>query len=100
MQFFVSPFSYADMLHTKSVVLMAVAANDNNASALTPDTEEGSETSRCFLLEFVTTVSDVKLLKLGQWEFEGPATGDGFYAEQDGWSTASFFWSCFDNVFL
>ncbi|KIM43090.1 hypothetical protein M413DRAFT_26286 [Hebeloma cylindrosporum] len=68
----------------ESVVLMAVAANDNNASALTPDTEEGSETSRCCLLEFVTTVSDVNLLKLGQWEFEGPATGDGFYEEQDG----------------
>lgn len=79
------------MPHTKSVVLMAVAANDNNASALTPDTEEGSETSRCFLLEFVTTISDAKLLKLGQWEFEGPATGDGFYEEQDGWSTDSFF---------
>ena len=70
---------------------MAIAANDNNASALTPDTEEGSETSRCFLLEFVTTVSDVKLLKRGQCKFEGPATGDGFFEEQDGWWTDSFF---------
>jgi len=70
--------------HNKSVVLMAVAANDNNASALTPDSEEGSETSRCFLLEFVTTVSDVKLLKLGQWEFDGPAMGNGFFQERDG----------------
>ncbi|KAF8964335.1 hypothetical protein BDZ97DRAFT_1919029 [Flammula alnicola] len=82
-----------------SVVLVAMAENKNDASALTSDASKGSsETSRCVLLEIITTPSDVQLRRLGQWDLNGPANGDNFYEGQDG--NVTFFSTSHDGHFI
>ncbi|KDR82569.1 hypothetical protein GALMADRAFT_237950 [Galerina marginata CBS 339.88] len=83
----------------ESVILVVTAANDSDECALTADTDEGtSHTSRCVLLDFVTTPSEVQLHKLGQWDLDGPAKGDGIYREPDG--TFTFFSTSHDGHFI
>lgn len=68
----------------KSIILVATAATDVSTSASTPDAEEeGSETSRCVMFEFLSSRSDVRLVKLGQGTFNGPATGLGIFFKED-----------------
>ncbi|KAF8158416.1 hypothetical protein B0H34DRAFT_797808 [Crassisporium funariophilum] len=72
----------------ETIYLVAAAATDMSTSAPTPDMEEGSlETSQCVIFEFVNTPSEVRLAKLAQWEFDGPAKGLGIHMEEDGDST-------------
>jgi hypothetical protein len=60
------------------------AATDLSTSARTPDAEEeGSESSRCVMFEFFSSRSDVRLVKLGQGNFNGPATGLGILIKED-----------------
>lgn len=67
----------------KSIILVATASTDVS-SACTPDgEEEGFETSRCVIFEFLSSRSDVRLVKLGQGNFNGPATGLGIFLKED-----------------
>ena len=60
------------------------AATDVSISACTPDAEEECiETSRCVVFEFFSSLSDVRLVKLGQENFNGPATGLGILIKED-----------------
>lgn len=68
----------------KSTILVVTAATDVSTSACTPDAEEECfETSRCVMFEFLSSRSDVKLVKLGQGNFNGPATGLGIFFKED-----------------
>ena len=68
----------------KSIILVATASTDVSISACTPDgEEEGFETSRCVIFEFLSSRSDVRLVKLGQGTFNGPATGLGIFLKED-----------------
>ena len=68
----------------KSIILVATATTDVSTSASTPDAEEeGFETSRCVMFEFLSSRSDVRLVKLGQSKFNGPATGLGIFLKED-----------------
>ncbi|CAA7261526.1 unnamed protein product [Cyclocybe aegerita] len=74
----------------ESTILVALASNNNDANILAAEHEDGaSETSKCVLFEFKSTPLDVQLERLGQWEFDGPAIGDGIHIEDDG--TLTFF---------
>ncbi|KAF9561801.1 hypothetical protein CPC08DRAFT_688535 [Agrocybe pediades] len=69
----------------ESIILIATATNDSILSALTPDTDEPSnDTSRCALLELVTTPSEIRIEDLAQVDFPGPPRGVGIYEEVDG----------------
>ena len=60
------------------------ATIDAGTSASTPDAEEERfETSRCVIFEFFSSLSDVRLVKLGQGSFNGPATGLGILTKED-----------------
>ena len=61
---------------------MATAATDVSISTCTPEGEEGFEISRCVILEFLLSRSDVRLIKLGQGNFNGPATGLGIFLKE------------------
>ena len=68
----------------KSIILVATAATDVSTSARTLDgEEEGFETSRCVMFEFLSSRSAVQLVKLGQGIFNGPATGLGIFFGED-----------------
>ena len=63
---------------------MATAATDVSTSACTPDAEEESlETSQCVMFEFISSLSDIRLVNLGQGNFNGPATGFGVLIKED-----------------
>ncbi|PPQ70616.1 hypothetical protein CVT25_011982 [Psilocybe cyanescens] len=87
----------------ESVILLATAANDNDISAPSPDSEGSPGTARCVLLEFIVTPSDVHLRKLGKWDIDGPASGDGIYEELDGMCyhtlKSIFLCSCIEGTF-
>ncbi|KAH9480388.1 WD repeat-containing protein 7 [Psilocybe cubensis] len=73
----------------ESVIILATAANNNDISAPNSDNEGVSATSLCALLEFVLTPSGASLHKLGQWDVNGPASGNGIHGKSDG--TFTFF---------
>ncbi|KAF8903093.1 hypothetical protein CPB84DRAFT_1728490 [Gymnopilus junonius] len=75
----------------ESVILVATAANANDACALVPDAEETvSDASRCLILEFTTTPSNARLRKLTEWDLDGSGKGNGIYQELDGSFTFFF----------
>lgn len=77
--------TYLPIYLNKSLVLLAIAENDNGTFALTPDAEEASSViSHCLLIGLEISSSDVQLRELGQLRVSGPAAGVGFLQEQDG----------------
>ena len=74
---------YLLLILQKSTILVVTAATDISTSACTPDAEECFETSRCVMFEFLSSRSDVRLVKLGQGNFNGPATGLEIFLKED-----------------
>jgi hypothetical protein len=75
---------YLLLILQKSTILVVTAATDVSTSACTPDAEEERfETSRCVMFEFLSSRSDVRLVELGQRNFNGPATGVGILLKED-----------------
>ena len=85
----------------KSTILVVTAATDVSTSPCTPDTEkECFETSRCVFFEFSTSLSDVRLVKLGQGNFNGPATGLGILTREGSELTTILFFAKYRWVYI
>jgi len=80
----ITNFRWRSLILQKSTILVVTAATDISPSASTPDAEEECfESSRCVIFELISSLSDVRLVKLGQGNFNGPATGLGILTKED-----------------